>query len=273
MPPAPARPLATLRALPTLLRIGVAEVVAYRAEYVVWLLTTTLPLIMLALWTSVAREAPFQGYGQADFVVYYLAALIVRNVTGSWVSWQINEELRSGQLSMRLLRPIHPFIAYAATHLASVPLRAALAIPVAALLIATTGGAVVTSDPVRLLLILPALALAWALTFATLLCLGCLAFFLERSLAITDIYFGVFAVLSGYLVPLPLLPSWLQAVARVSPFRFVLSAPIELLARPDLDRAGAVGLVAAALGWTLATLALALLMWRRGLRRFEAVGG
>ena len=263
----------TLRALPTLLRIGVAEVVAYRAEYVVWLLTTTLPLIMLALWTSVAREAPFRGYGEADFVVYYLAALIVRNVTGSWVSWQMNEELRSGQLSMRLLRPIHPFVAYAASHLASVPLRAALAIPVAAALIATTGGGVVTGDPVRLVLILPALALAWALTFATLLCLGCLAFFLERSLAITDLYFGVFAVLSGYLVPLPLLPGWLQEVPRVSPFRFVLSAPIELLASNDLDRAQAFGLVGAALAWTVAMFGLALLMWRRGLRRFEAVGG
>ena len=52
----------TLRALPTLLRVGVAETVAYRAEFLVWILTTTLPLVMLGLWTSVAAEAPFRGY-------------------------------------------------------------------------------------------------------------------------------------------------------------------------------------------------------------------
>ena len=46
----------TLRALPTLLRIGVAETVAYRAEFLVWILTTTLPLVMLGLWTSVAAR-------------------------------------------------------------------------------------------------------------------------------------------------------------------------------------------------------------------------
>lgn len=262
----------SLRAVPTLLRVGVAEVVAYRAEYVVWLLTTTLPLIMLALWTSVASEGPFRGYAHPDFVVYYLAALIVRNVTGSWVSWQINEELRGGQLAMRLLRPIHPFVAYAATHLASVPLRAALALPVAAILIFTTDGAAVTGSPLQLALLVPALLLAWLLTFATLLCLGCLAFFLERSVAITDIYFGLFAVLSGYLVPLPLLPTWVQEVARYSPFRFTLSAPIELLTR-DLSPGGALGLVGAQAAWATALLALALVMWRRGLRRFEAVGG
>ena len=49
---------ATLKAYPTLLRVGVAEAVAYRAEMFVWVLATTMPLISLALWNAVAREAP-----------------------------------------------------------------------------------------------------------------------------------------------------------------------------------------------------------------------
>jgi ABC-2 type transport system permease protein len=76
----------TLRAIPALLRIGVAETVAYRAEFLVWILTTTMPLVMLALWTSVASEAPFREYSSDDFIAYYLAALIVRNLTGNWVT-------------------------------------------------------------------------------------------------------------------------------------------------------------------------------------------
>ena len=47
-----------LRALPTLVRVGFAEAVAYRAEMLVWLLSTTMPLVMLALMTAVAREGP-----------------------------------------------------------------------------------------------------------------------------------------------------------------------------------------------------------------------
>ena len=60
-----------IRALPTLLRIGVAETVAYRGEFLVWMLTSTMPLIMLGLWTSVADEGPFQDYTSAHFVAYY----------------------------------------------------------------------------------------------------------------------------------------------------------------------------------------------------------
>ena len=46
----------TLRALPTLWRIGVAETLAYRAEFLVWVLTTTQPLIMLGLWLAVTKR-------------------------------------------------------------------------------------------------------------------------------------------------------------------------------------------------------------------------
>lgn len=59
---------AELRAMPTMLRVGLAETIAYRAEMVVWILTTTMPLVMLALWSSVADEAPFRQYTQTDFV-------------------------------------------------------------------------------------------------------------------------------------------------------------------------------------------------------------
>ena len=49
---------ALVRALPDLFRVGFAGIVAYRAEMTIWILTATLPLIMLALWNAVAAEGP-----------------------------------------------------------------------------------------------------------------------------------------------------------------------------------------------------------------------
>ncbi len=261
-----------MRALPTLLRVGVAETVAYRAEFLVWMLTTTLPLVMLGLWTSVADEAPFQGFARADFVAYYLVTLVVRNLTSSWVSWQINMEIRSGALAMRLLRPIHPFVTYLATHVSAVPLRGMVALPVAVLLLVTSGRDALASDPLQLVWIVPAVVLAWLITFSIQIAIGSLAFFHEKSIAVMDLYFGLFAVLSGYLLPLPLLPGWVGEVAAVSPFRATLSIPVEIVTRRDLGAGGAAELVAFSAAWAAATLGLALLVWRRGLRRFEAVG-
>ena len=164
-----------LRAYPTLLRIGFAEAVAYRAEMVVWMLTTTMPLVMLALWTAVAQGGQFGRFGQADFVAYYLSALIVRTLTSCWVVWEMNQEIRSGSLSMRLLRPIHPFLAYSAQHIAALPLRAAIAVPVAVILLIATGGSRVTHDPVVLAILPFTIAGAWLITFTAMTILGSLA--------------------------------------------------------------------------------------------------
>jgi ABC-2 type transport system permease protein len=263
----------TLAAFPTLLRIGMAETLAYRAEFLVWMLTTTLPLVMMALWTSVAAEAPFGRWSEGDFIAYFLAALIVRNLTGSWVVWQINDEVRRGVMSMRLLRPVHPFVAYAATHLSAVPLRGAVVLPVAAILLVTSGRASITGDPLHLTLLLPSLAAAWVLTFSLMLALGALAFFLDKALSAMDIYFGVFAVMSGYLIPLELLPGWLRALSPWTPFRYMLSAPIEIFLGKDLSTAAALELLGAQVAWAAGMSAVAVVVWRAGVRRFEAVGG
>lgn len=261
----------TLRALPTLWRVGVAETLAYRAEFLVWILTTTQPLIMLGLWTSVARLQPFAHYSSANFVAYFLAALIVRQLTGNWVAWQMSEDVRSGAMAMRLLRPIHPFVAYAASHAAAIPFRSIIALPVALILLVSSGSGALTTDPVRLALVVPSIALAWLITFALLFAIGALAFFLTQTLAIANLYFALYSLFSGYLMPLELLGP-VAHIARWLPFRYMLSAPVELMTQTQYGDTPA-GVLGGQAAWAAISLAGALVLWRRGVRRFEAVGG
>ncbi|MCX5745461.1 MAG: ABC-2 family transporter protein [Proteobacteria bacterium] len=261
----------TLRAIPTMLRIGVAETVAYRAEFIVWMLTTTLPLVMLALWSSVAAETAFRGYSSADFVAYYLANLIVRNLTGSWVGWQVSEEIRTGAMAMRLLRPMHPFVVFATSHLAAVPFRSLIALPIAGALLLSSGASAISHHPAQLLLAIPSIVLAWIITFTILFAIGSIAFFITKAMSLMELYFGLFSLFSGYLLPLDLMPGPLATFAAYAPFRFMLSVPVELLTK-DLATGDALTLLAKQAAWAVGSVAIALLVWRRGVRRFEAVG-
>ena len=73
-----------VRAFPALLRVGFADALAYRAEMIVWVLATTMPLVMLALWTTVAETRPGGPLRRsAQFVAYFLATFIVRQLTGA----------------------------------------------------------------------------------------------------------------------------------------------------------------------------------------------
>jgi ABC-2 type transport system permease protein len=227
---------------------------------------------MLGLWTSVAREAPFSRYSSAAFVAYFLATLIVRQLTGNWVAWQMSEDIRSGAMAMRLLRPVHPLFAYAVSHAAAIPFRSIIALPVAVILLVSSGSSALTGDPVRLALIIPSIALAWLITFALMFVIGALAFFLTQTMAIANLYFALYSLFSGYLMPLKLLPRPIAAVAAWLPFRFMLSAPVELLTGKH-SHAELPLLLGTQAAWAGIGLVGALALWRAGVRRFESVGG
>jgi ABC-2 type transport system permease protein len=261
-----------VRAYPTLLRIGLAEAVAYRAEFIVWMLSMTMPLVMLAIMAAVAHEAPLGRFDERGFVAYYLATLIVRQLTGAWVVWEMVREIREGTLSLRLLRPIHPLAGYSAESLAALPMRALISLPVAVALLATTAGREVTHDPVVLASFVAAIFGAWLLNFGVSALIGTLGLYLESSLSIWELWLGCFMLLSGYLVPLSLFPPWLEHVARVSPFAYLQAVPVEMLTGL-LDRQATLRALAIQYAYAAVALAAMLLLWRRAVRRFQAFGG
>jgi ABC-2 type transport system permease protein len=94
---------------------------------------------------------------------------------------------------------------------------------------------------------------------------------MQRSTGLFDVYMGLFAILSGYLVPLALLPGWIQVIADHAPLRHLISTPVEIM----IGRArglDAARLVAMQWGWSAVTTVLAFTAWRAGIRRFEAYG-
>jgi ABC-2 type transport system permease protein len=260
------------KAFPTLLRVGVSEVVAYRAEFLVWILTTNMPLVMLAIWHAVAADGPVGHFDQRAFTTYYLGVLAVRLLTSSWVVWQLSMEIRDGTLSAKLLRPIHPIYALAADHLSAVPMRALVISPAAVILAYVGWDRLLRHDPWLTLIFAASMLGAWLLTFFTMILMGALAFFVESSLGIFELWLGVHAILSGYLVPLEALPHWARAAADVLPFRFMLGFPVEalvgLLARHD-----ALYALAAQWGYVVFFGAAAVGVWRVGVRHFSAYGG
>ncbi len=257
-----------VRAFPTLLRVAVAEMVAYRAEMIIWILTSTLPLVMLALWNAASADGPLAGFGQTEFARYFAVTLLVRQLTGVWVLWELNQQIRTGSLSPQLLRPMNPLWWQFAETLAAVPWRMVVLGPVLA------GVAVWRPEIVFVPSFAQAAGFVVSLIFALLVawfvqCLfGSLAFWFDQSLGLFQVWFFVWALLGGYVVPLPLLPEGLARVAAWLPFHASLGAPVEVL----LGLAP-VGPTLAVQGAWVAVLGLgSMLVWNAGLERYGAVG-
>lgn len=258
--------------LASLLRTGVASAVAYRGEFFVWILTTNLPLVMLALWMRVAADGPVGRFTSRTFVAYFLGVLVVRFLNGSWVVWELTFEMRDGALAPRLMRPLHPFVYYASQNLAQIPLRLVVASPIGAVMACLVGAAGVSHDPWQWAMWPATLFGAWMLQYCAMLAVACLGFYFDSALSVWELWMALGSVLSGYVVPIELLPGRMQEMALWLPWRFILSVPLETMLGLCDRGATLRGLAGQAL-WTTVFLALALTLWRRGLRRYEAFGG
>lgn len=260
-----------VRKLAAMWRLGIAEATAYRASLLVWVLATSMPLISLVLWRSLAEDGPIGDYDQHGFDSYFIAAFLVRQLTSSWVVWDLDRQIRTGELSALLLRPIHPVWHHAIINLSALPLRTLLAAPVGLAVLFATRGISLADDAAMLALAIPAIMLAWLLNFTTQLAIGCLAFWLTKASALYDLWLGAYIVLAGYLIPTSLFPAGLAEVARVLPFHAALGFPVELLVGRLSIHEALVG-IGLQLAWLAVAGALAAVLWRRGLKAYGAFG-
>jgi ABC-2 type transport system permease protein len=151
-------------------------------------------------------------------------------------------------------------------------MRAAVISPVVVILITSAWDRLLRHDPVLLLILAASLVGAWLLIFFSMVLMGSLSFFVESALGIFELWLGIHAIFSGYLVPLEALPHWVRGAANVLPFRFMLGFPVETLVGL-LGRREALHALAAQWGYVAFFGLAALGVWRVGLRRFSAYGG
>lgn len=250
-----------------------AEMVEYRAEVVIWMLSGTLSLVMMLVWMAQAGGTPggeIGGYNPQEFAAYFIATWVVAQWLVVWVSWELDFKIRQGTLSPELLRPLDPFWVDFAAHVAE---RFVRLLPMLALAggMAYVAGARFSGEPWAYFAAFALASLGFVARFLWEYCLGLLAFWTESSSSFQSVVWLMYAALGGMFAPLSFYPAWVQAVAAWTPFPYMLGLPAQLLAgRADAGDFGRGVLIL--LAWTAVLWLLRTWVWRRGLKHYGAVG-
>jgi len=114
--------------------------------------------------------------------------------------------------------------------------------------------------------------MAYLIRTITLSLLGMVTFWTTRVSALFELYFAAELIFSGRLVPLSLMPEWVQQAAWFMPFRWAFGFPIETLVgnMPVNDLFLGLGMQFA---WIFFGAILASQIWKIAIRQFSAVGG
>lgn len=263
--------MSLLRKLRPIFHAQIGLQTIYRAEIMIWMLSGTLSFIMAAIWAGIAGNGEVGGYSRAGIVSYFAGTWVTGQFLVAWVAWELDQQIRLGGLSPKLLRPLDPIWEHLTQHLSERVVRLPFVVLIAALVLLLVPGAHFTSNLAVYPAYLVIVFFAFLVRFLTEYCVGLLCFWTDSATAFSELSWLAYAGLGGTFAPLSLYPEAVQRVAAFTPFPYMLGLPARMLSgRAAWNEVGSGLLVL--LGWVCALLALRLLLWRAGVRRYGAVG-
>ncbi|MDH3190634.1 MAG: ABC-2 family transporter protein [Acidimicrobiia bacterium] len=256
------------------IRIGFQRDIQYRLPTFMFLLAFLIePIIYLAVWQNVAASqgGSVGGYTEAALAAYYITWTLVRvfNLAFDPFAWEWR--IREGRLNDFLSTPIHPFHRDMSFFIGSKFVWTALWFPVA-IVLTLIFRPDFNLQWFNVLLFVVALWGGFAVRFVLLYLMGLANFWTTRASAVFGVVIAAELLLSGRLVPLTLMPQWVESLAGRFPFKWTFQFPIEvLIGRLDRDQVWAG--VGAQVLWAVGIGAVMWWGWKKAIVKYAAVGG
>jgi ABC-2 type transport system permease protein len=224
--------------------------------------------ILAAIWGAAAEGAggSLEGYDATALLWYVTATEAAVVPLDLRLIERTGQDIADGDIVVDLLRPVPVLGLRVATELgASLP-RLAVCLVGGGLFAVLVGGSAPPAAAVALAL--PALVLAMVCNLLAQYAFAGLSFWARDTRSGWFLYTKLVFLLGGMLIPIELLPPWLEPVARALPFVAMTYVPGRLLAGfPEP------GLLLLQLGWLVALSLLAAGVFAAGERRLQVVGG
>ena len=258
----------------TEMRVAVAQQIQYRASNYFYMFGMVAePVIYLVVWSTVAVQqgGSVGGYTVGALAAYYIVWTLVRNFNIVFTPYGWEWRIREGQLSAQLLRPLFPIVEDLGFFLGWKPVVVVLWLPIA-IFLALVFQPVFNFTPLGVLVFPFAIVGAYLIRSLNQSSLGMITFWTTRVGPVFQLYIAAELLLSGRLVPMSLMPAWVQTVADFLPFQWTFGFPIEVLVGNLTNEQLLNGLVMQLL-WIAIGSVLVRVVWHFAIRHYSAVSG
>jgi ABC-2 type transport system permease protein len=261
------------------INVGIQNNLTYRFNFLARTLFGLIPLVaILSVWRTIyagkGSGSEIGTYTLAEMISYYLVVTIVDALTAvNEDDWQIAADIKDGNISQFLLKPID-YLSYRLCLFFSgrITYLAVAAIPLALFLVSLRQYLVLPANWQALGLFAVSVVLTALLQFFTSYAMAMLAFWVLEVSTFIFILFAFEYIASGHMFPLDILPPALSRALFFTPFPYQLYFPVGIYMGKVSGAALVRGLVVQA-GWVAVAYGFARFMWRRGIKKYSAVGG
>ncbi len=247
----------------------------YRSELVASAVNQLISFgVVIVLWLAVFRtNSSVAGYSFGQMALYYLLIPFIGLLTQVQLSAKVGFEIKDGLLSSSLLKPFAIWLGYLMRALAQCFYRLAILLPfyviLTVILFKALGGFKLDGSSVLIALLL-AMA-GFMMHFFLDLCICWLSFWAGDVWSFQHFKSITFGILGGVSFPFEFLPSTMQTVFNILPFKFLFYVPLAYV----LGKRGIADLPMDCfqLGlWILFFAVLSAAFWKKGVKVYEAYG-
>lgn len=261
-----------IRKLSTLIRMTFQELIEYRGDMLIYTISSfVLPLVLMALWTSLAS---YNGSTlNAQYLInYFYWQMLISIITGAWFAPFTANDIRKGKLSFFLLMPLDFIWFWIADNIGEKIFKLVIAVPLFLCIGFFLKSQILLPSSDHLFLFIITLIPAAAIRFLIERLIATAAFWVSNINALNNYDDILFYATSGKLFPLSYLSNIISPlVLFILPYRYVLGFPLDVLltnmASVDIIQ----GLLAGS-AWVLFLYCTTTYLWKKGLQVYGAFG-
>ena len=214
------------------------------------------------------------GYTLSQMISYYLIVTIVDSLTAvNEDDWQIAADIKDGNISQFLLKPID-YLSYRLCLFGAGRLiyTAVAFVPVTLFILYQRHYFVLPANAETLAWFSVSIILTGLLQFFTSYAMALLAFWVLEVSTFIFILFAFEYLAGGHLFPLDILPPTIARILHFTPFPYQLFFPVSIYVGKTTGKELYEGLLIQGV-WVILAYLLARFVWKRGIRKYSAVGG
>lgn len=234
--------------------------------------TLGMMVIYMYFWRAVySQTESLGGMVVTQTITYILMARILAPLVETRMIFSFGFLIREGMVAMELTRPLDFQFRFLVETLAEMGAFLVQRIPVFVIAWLFMGMQL-PSDPGLWGAFFVSLLLGQLIIFLFDWSFACLAFYTTETWGLSVMRLSIGSFFSGALIPLAILPLWMQNIAAVMPFSQTIYIPVSFLSGIS-NLADAPRIWAIQLAWVVGLLILSRLIFSRAIRKITVQGG
>lgn len=214
-------------------KAGIQGATTYRVNFIAWFIgDIMICFVMYYVWRAVFLSSgsdTFNGFTMTDMAVFLFVSNLTGYLTGSDGSFSVGEEIRDGNIAMRLIKPVDFDMTFLFSELGQKSLTFTLIF--APMLLGVEiykyfAFGQVMFDVGTFALYMLSTAMSYLFSFYMNVCFGFMAFFLKNLWGFNILKDSMLRFVSGSLIPLAFMPGTLRTVLEWLPFASLSYTPV-----------------------------------------------